>query len=49
LHNKPIGCCAAGAYALGPDDGEEEEENMTKTTGTLREDLYTFIISHIIL
>jgi len=24
-HNKPIGCSASGAYALGPDDEEEEE------------------------
>jgi len=24
-HNKPIGCGASGAYALGPDDEEEEE------------------------
>jgi hypothetical protein len=23
-HNKPIGCGASGAYALGPDDKEEE-------------------------
>jgi len=23
-HNKPIGCGASGAYALGPDDEEEE-------------------------
>jgi len=22
-HNKPIGCGASGAYALGPDDEEE--------------------------
>jgi hypothetical protein len=21
-HNKPIGCCASGAYAPGPDDEE---------------------------
>jgi len=24
-HNKPIGCGASGAYALGPDDKEEED------------------------
>jgi len=24
-HNKSIGCSASGAYALGPDDEEEEE------------------------
>jgi len=23
-HNKPIGCGASGAYALGPDEEEEE-------------------------
>jgi len=23
-HNKPTGCGASGAYALGPDDEEEE-------------------------
>jgi hypothetical protein len=50
MHNKPIGCSASASYAAGPDDEEEEEENVTKTTGTLCEDLYTFIIiSHIIL
>jgi hypothetical protein len=27
-HNKPIGCGASGAYALGPDDDEEEEFNI---------------------
>jgi hypothetical protein len=26
-HNKPGGCCASGAYALGPDYEEEEEES----------------------
>ena len=26
LHNKPLGCGASGAYALGPDEKEEERE-----------------------
>ena len=26
LHNRPISCSVSGAYALGPDDEEEEEE-----------------------
>jgi len=29
LHNKPIGCSASEAYALGPDEEEEEEEEST--------------------
>jgi hypothetical protein len=28
LHNKPVGCGASGAYALGPNDDEEEEERQ---------------------
>ena len=27
-HNKPIGCCASGAYAPGPDDEEKGERKQ---------------------
>jgi hypothetical protein len=32
-HNKPIGCGASGAHALGPDDEEEEEEEASYIGG----------------
>ena len=29
LHNKPTGCGASGAYAPGPDEEEEESNDLT--------------------
>ena len=28
LHNKPLGCGASGAYALGPDEKKKKKKSM---------------------